>query len=190
MDNLKKSTQITIISIISALLMISCNLTSQFPGLAKNIPTSTPEIEVVVPETISAEPTIIISDDSIVISFSESDMLTWMQDFQDSNSDYKLTNPSVKLDDGVCQITATIQSGIISGEVDLRFSVTVDGAGIPVINVEEMKVGGMNLPQSMKDQFSTLVNQSISSSIVEQMGGRTIKSITIDDGKMTIESTN
>lgn len=190
MDVLKKSVQITIISIISILLMMSCNLTSRFPGLAKNIPTSTPEIDVVVPETLSAEPTIIIGMDSIIVSFSESDMLAWMQDFQKSNADYQLTNPTVKLDDGVCQITATIQSGFIRGAVDFKFSVDVNSQGIPVIDLKDFKVGGINLPQSMKDQFSTLVNQSISSSIIEQMGGRTIKSITIDDGMMTIESTN
>ncbi len=187
---MKKSIQITIISIISTLLMLSCNLTSRFPGLAKNVPTSTPEVEVTLPENLSAQPTIIVSMDSVIVTFSESDVLAWMQDFQNSNPDYKLTNPSVKLDNGVCQVTATIQSGFISGDFDVKFSVVVDNAGVPTVTVEEIKVAGMNLPDSMKDQFSTLINQNIASSISEQTDGRKIKSITIDDGLMTIETTN
>ena len=66
----------------------------------------------------------------------------------------------------------------------------VDDAGVPTVTVEAIKVAGMNLPDSMKDQFSTLINQNIASSISEQTDGRKIKSITIDDGLMTIETTN
>ena len=186
---MKKPIQIIIISIIIGLLVMSCNLVSNFPGLSKNIPTGTvlPSTQ---PEQIVIEPTIITTDDSITVSFTESEMLAWIEQYQSSSPDFMLNNPSVKMDDGFAQISGNMDNEFISGEVLVTFAVDISVDGSPIIAIDRMEIGGMGFPQSMKDLFSTTINQSISQALEEELDGRTLQSVTIDDGKMTIQTTN
>ncbi len=186
---MKKPIQITIISIIIGLLVMSCNLVSNFPGLSKNVPTST-AIPSASPEPISIEPTVIVVDNSITFSFTESDVLAWIEKYQTSNPDVALQNPSIKMDDGVAQISGIVDSEFISGDVLVTFTVDVSVDGSPIIAIDRMELGGMGFPQSTKDLFSTTINQSISQAMEEELDGRTIQNVTIDDGKMTIQTSN
>jgi len=188
-NKMKKPIQITIISIIIGLLVMSCNLISNFPCLNKNVPTIT-SIPSASPEPIVIEPTIIIATDSITVSFTESDVLGWINKYQSSNPNVALQNPSIKLDDGVAQIGGTVDSGFISGDVLVTFTVDVSVDGSPIIAIDRMEIDGMGLPQSTKEQFSTTINQSISKAMEEELDGRTIQFVTIDDGKMTIQTSN
>jgi hypothetical protein len=186
---MKKPFQITIISIIIGLLVMSCNLVSNFPGLSKNVPTGT-AIPSTFPESIVIEPTIITSDDSSTVSFIESDVLAWIEKYQSSSPDFMLNNPSIKMDDGIAEIAGNVDNEFISGDVLMTFTVDVSVDGSPIIAIDRMEIGGMGFPQSMKDLFSTTINQSISQSIEEELDGRTLQSVSIDDGKMTIQTTN
>ncbi len=90
---------------------ISCLLTRAFPKLVKSVPTQTPTaFEVVIPE-ITIQPTVIISDTAITVTFTEQDVQGWINSYQESNPDMAITDPVVVLDDGVCSITGTFQSG-------------------------------------------------------------------------------
>jgi len=182
--------QIIIISSILILVGMSCRLTgAMFPGIAKTVATTTPVAETVEP-LVDPQPTIEISPDSVTISFSEQDLLGWIKQYQDSNTDYALKDPTVKLDDGIAQITGRIESGLISGTVDTSFSVSVSLEGTPVVGIESMKLGGMDIPEALRVQFASAINAAITSSLLSEMNGRTIQTITIEDGRMTIVSGN
>jgi hypothetical protein len=186
---MRKPYQIIIISIITGILVISCNLTSSFPGISKNVPTST-TIPVVVPEQIFIEPTIIVSTDSVTVTFTEADVLSWIQQYQSSGATIILADPVVKLDDGLAQISGNVESEFITGAMLIQFSVMVSTDGTPIVTIVRMQIGEMDLPDSMKTQFSALINQSISESMVGELGGRSIQSINIDNGLMTIQTSN
>lgn len=186
---MKKSIQITIISIIIGITVMSCNLVSNFPGLNKNVPTST-QVPLNLPTQIIIEPTIVISNDNITISFTETDVLSWINQYQSSNPDIVLKDPVVKLDNGIAQISGKVDSGFISGDVSLDFSVDIGTDGSPKITILKMEIGGMDLPQSTKEKFSATINESIVQAMKNELGGRTIQSVTIDDGKMTIQTSN
>lgn len=185
---MKKQVQITIISIIAGILILSCSLTSNFPGLEKNVPTSTP-IAIVVPDQIIVEPTIVINSDSVTITFSEADVLSWIQQYQSPDSGMTLSEPNVKLDDGIAQISGKVVSGSISGDILIQFLVSVDANGTPIVTINTMRIGEMDLPEAIRNQFSVTINQSISTSMANELGGRKIQSITIDNGVMSIQTT-
>ncbi len=186
---MKKSIQITIISIIIGILVMSCNLVSNFPGLTKNVPTST-QVPLSLPTQLLVEPTIVISNDNIIVSFTETDVLSWINQYQASNPGIVLKDPGVKMDNGIAQISGKVDSGFISGDVSLDFSVDVGADGAPKITIIKMEIGGMDLPQSSKEKFSTTINESIVQAMKNELGGRTIQSVTIDDGRMTIQTSN
>ena len=184
---MNKTIQITIISIITGLLVISCNLTSHFPGLGKNVPTST-ALPVVIPEQIIIEPTIVVSNDSVTVTFTEADVLSWVQQSQSPESGIVLKDQTVKLDNGIAQITGQVESELFTGAAIIEFSVALDANATPVVTIVTMKIGDLELPEAVKTQFSIIINQSISESMQGELGGRTIQSITIDDGLMTIQT--
>jgi len=186
---MRKPYQIIIISIITGILVISCNLTSSFPGISKNVPTST-AFPVVVPEQIIIEPTIVVSTDSMTITFTEADVLSWIQQYQSSGATIVLIDPVVRLDDGLAQISGNVDSELFVRVVLIHFSVDVSVDGTPIVTIVKMQIGDVELPESMKTQFSTVINQSISDSMQSQLGGRSIQSITIDNGLMTIQTSN
>ena len=182
--------QIVIISSILLTIGMACRLTGAiFPGLAKNVPTETP-LPAATEIFVEPQPTIEIAPDAITISFSESDVLGWIKQYQQSQTDVLLNDPSVKLDNGLAQISATIEAGFISGKLDVSFSVNVDDQGNPVVSVASMKLADVDVPQAFQEQLAAAINDAIASSIVEQLGGRTIQSIVIDDGRMTIVTGN
>jgi hypothetical protein len=185
---MKKQNKLIIISIILTWIGMSCILTSSFPKLTKSVPTNTPEPTATPLPVSTIAPTLVITDDTLVIIFSEADVLTWINDYQKTNSDITIQNPHVTLDNGICTITGTMLSGFISGDVELTFSVALDASSNPVVTIESMKIGGMDLPKSMQQSFGEAINQSISGSIIEDLEGRTIKSIVIDNGSITIQT--
>jgi hypothetical protein len=190
-SGMKYTKRLMIISSIFTLVSLNCILTSSFPKLAKPVPTATIFVPtaIVIPE-ITIEPTIIVSADSTTITFTEADVVGWINSFKESNPDYAIQDPTVKLDGGICTMTGKIKSGFISGDVNLSFTITVSDDGTPVVSIQTMQIGGMDLPSSIKGQFDQVVNQQISTSLSAGMNGKTIKAITIDNGLISIQTTN
>jgi hypothetical protein len=187
---MKAQKRIVIISSILALVCVNCILTSAFPKLNKTIPTNTViPTAVVIPE-ITIQPTIVVMPDSVAVTFTEADVQGWIEEFSKSNSDLSIQNPKVSLDNGICTITGQFQSGFIKGDVVLTFTVTLDASATPVVTVQSLQLGGMDLPESVKKSFSDTINLNISSSLTSGLEGRTIQSITIDDGLITIQTSN
>lgn len=183
--------RIVIISSILALVSLNCILASAFPKLKKSVPTSTPPVptEIVIPE-ITIQPTVIVTDNSITVTFTETDVQNWILEYVKSNPDMAITDPVVVLDNGLCKVTGTFQSGFIKGAVEMTFSVALDDNANPVVTIQTLQLGGMDLPDSIKESFNTAINQSITSSLASGLEGKTIESIIIDDGLMTIITTN
>ena len=168
---------------------MSCLLTDAFPKLTRSVPTSTPfpPTAIVVPQITS---TILpVPDDALIITYTEADVNRWITEFQNANSSMSIQDPVVILDNNLCTIQGTFQSGFIKGNLVLSFSVKLDEAGTPVISIDTMQLGGVDLPDSIKESITTSINQSITSSIMAGLEGNIIQSITIDDGFITILAT-
>jgi hypothetical protein len=183
--------RIIIISSILALVGVNCILTSAFPKLKKVVPTETavPTATIVIPE-ITIQPTIVVSDGAISITFSESDVLGWIVSYQQANPDIAIKDPVVKLDDGLATITGKFASGILQGDVLMTFTVSLDESKNPLVTVQTMQIGGMDLPDSFKTSINDAINLSIGNSLASGLEGRTIESITIDNGFITVQTTN
>ncbi len=72
----------------------------------------------------------------------------------------------------------------------MTFTVTLDENSTPIVTIQSLQLGGMDLPDSIKESFDAAINQSISNSLTSGLEGRTIESIVIDDHLITIVASN
>jgi hypothetical protein len=131
-----------------------------------------------------------------IIVFTESDVQSWILNFSTQNPDLNLSNPEVNLDNGFCLISADFEPvnnangnsmlNTFSGRIDMEFTINVNSNNIPIVDVQNLKIEGVELPQFLLNQISGKINQSISSSLSAQIGGYTISDIIISNGKIIV----
>lgn len=179
--------RLSIISIILVILMMSCRAISLISdNSSKNAQiTPTPEIPTV------AIPTLTNMVNQIV--FTEEDVKTWINELSTQNPDFKISDPQVSLQNGICTITGNLSTSstdplynLLSGKIDLQFSIRLDENNTPLVTIQSLKLNSTEMPQFVIDQISAMINTSIGSSISKELNGRSIKQITLGDGKIII----
>lgn len=192
---MKRNKRILIISGILALIGVSCILSNAFPELFQPVATETPAAHAITPTQIAtsaqipdgiATASVTPAPNVETIQFSEADVLGWITAYSDSSSDFTITNPSVTLDNGLGTVTGALKSGILKGNVTMTLTVTLDSGSNPVIEVQTLQLNGSNLPDSVKSSISDSLNQSIGPMITNSLKGKTIQSISIENGFLTI----
>ncbi len=178
--------RLSIISIILVILMISCRSIAK-NDQNQNTPTATMEYSDKSEQSFSS---------SQIIVLTESDVLAWILNFSTQNPDLNLSNPEVNLDNGLCLISADFEPvnnangnsmfNTFSGRIDMEFTINVDSNNIPIVDVQNLKIEGVELPEFLLNQISGKINQSISSSLSAQLGGYTISDVIISNGKIFV----
>jgi hypothetical protein len=181
---------ICIISIILVFLIMSCNLMSGIKNNQNLLKAITPTVE------STLQP---ITGNSKEIVFTEQDIVQWINKFSSENSEIKLTDPVVSLENGICTISAVLAPPAtsdgnpvlhsLSGNVSLEMKINVDENRRPIIEIQSLLFDAIDLPGFMLDQISALINQSLQSSMEAELGNTTVNQITIKDGKIIITVT-
>ena len=97
-----------------------------------------------------------------------------------------ITEPQVHLQDGQIIVTGKTQQGVISTQVEIVLTATVDAQGKPVIVVESADFGPIPVPSDMLAGISGLVDQILTSQLGAQATGVQLTQIAIAEGTMTI----
>jgi hypothetical protein len=188
-----KRLRLCIISIILVFLIMSCNLMSGIKNSQDSMKAITPTAKT---PSQTLQP---LTGNSVEIVFTEQDVVGWINKFSSENPDIKLTDPIVTLENGICKISAVLvpqtsndgnpilQS--LSGNVSLEMKINVDANHYPLIEIQSLKFDAIDLPGFMLDQISTLINQSLLSSMESELGETTVNQVTIEDGKIIISVT-
>lgn len=185
-----KRLRLSIISIILVFLIMSCNLMSGIKNTQDLVKGITPTADI---SLATLQPS---TGNSSEIVFSEQDVVEWINKFSSENPDIKLTDPVVKLDNGICKISAVLAPPAssdgnpilqsLTGNVSLEMKINVDENHYPIIEIQSLIFDSIDLPGFMLDQISALINQSLLSSMESELGDTTVNSVTIADGKITI----
>lgn len=173
--------------IMAIFLSLACNL----PNISKVQPTSTPVVHATVNpqqvfnEAVQVDP----NTNTATITLTESQIngliFTELQRMNES-SQVPITDPSVTLQDGVITINGKIASGMISTGFSIAFKPIVTGDHNISFEVVKSDFGILPVPtnfaQSVTDQFTASVNESITAS----NGQVSVDSVTISDGVLVI----
>jgi len=169
-----------IISIILSIFILGCNLFSQI------VPTTAPQSQI----TLSP------SEGDSFYQISELELLNLLIDNSSDLPQFSILEPSIKLDNGVAELNAILQAKpsennnpmitAFDGRINLQFSVTLDDSHLPVINIKQLTINDIPVPEIFLGQFSTLISTAITNDLQSSLGDKVIKSINIDDGFITV----
>ena len=129
------------------------------------------------------------ANNTIIVTLTEDQLdgliLTELQKLG-SSSQVSITNPSVKLQDGMVTLTGQITSGPLNVDFKLSLKPSISSDHHLVFGVVEGNLGTLPVPadiiKQVVDQLNTSINQTISSSGENIV----VDSVSITDGKMII----
>jgi uncharacterized protein YpmS len=97
-----------------------------------------------------------------------------------------ITDPQVYLRDGQMQIFGKTQQGVLSANIGIVVSMTVDENGEPKIEIVSADFGPLPAPDGLKEAISSMIQEAYTGSVGPVATGLRIQTISIADGIMTI----
>jgi uncharacterized protein YpmS len=176
-------TQITILSILIVLATaaIACNMPSTSRrSTDKPADTASTPTEFVLTEPASSEA------GSVTITLTEGQLNTIVQQALKGQTDQPIEELQVRLESGQVILTGTVNQNGLSLPMRLTLTVDPDGQGGLNYQVTSASVGPLPLPQSLRDQIETMLNQNLQAQVRQLTNNLYIESINIGNGLMTV----
>lgn len=169
------------------LAALACNLPAarRSTTLPPTIPVSTEAVQNL-EKNLQTAATQVVKTGKAKITFTEAQLTSALALELQSQQDMPLSEPQVYLRDGQIQLTGKVsQNGITAPmQVDLTIEANVQG-GLHY-QIVSAKLGPLPLPQSMVNQLSSQLDQTIAKNLSPATHNLFIESVNIADGQMTI----
>ena len=102
-------------------------------------------------------------------------------------ADPVITSPSVVLTNGQMEVYGKVTQSGFSANLKTVLQPRVDANGTPKLDMVSINLGGIPVPDALKDQIGTFANDSLANYLNSNQFK--VKAITIDEGQMTITGT-
>lgn len=103
--------------------------------------------------------------------------------------DQIFTDPSVKLTNGHMEVYGKVSQSGISADTKVVLQPIVDANGIPTLNIISISLGGIPVPDALKNRLATMTDTALSDYLGSNTNNFKAKSIDITEGQMTITGT-
>lgn len=103
--------------------------------------------------------------------------------------DQIFTDPSVKLTNGQMEIYGKVSQSGISADTKVVLQPVVDANGTPKLNIVSISLGGIPVPDALKNRLATMTDTALSDYLGSNTNAFKAKSINITEGQMTITGT-
>ena len=103
--------------------------------------------------------------------------------------DLGITDTSVVLTGGNMEIYGKVNQNNISANLKVVMQPQIDAKGEPVINIVSMSLGGLPVPDVLKERVATAAEDALTNYLNSSNNLYKVKSITIGEGQMTIVET-
>ena len=103
--------------------------------------------------------------------------------------DSVLTNPSVVLTNGQMEVYGKLTQGGITANTQIVMAPSIDANGNPKMDVVSKNVGSLPVPDVIREQVSSLVDDTLSNYLASTSNQFKESSINITEGQMTITGT-
>lgn len=182
---MKYSTKILILLILLLLVSLACQIAIGGPTPSRTVPVSTEAAGSLEDswKTVMDSPDV---NSPIAITLTEEQLTSFLAIQLSQQTDPLLTNPQVLLQNGQVEIFGQAQRGSIQANVRITLQVSANETGDLKISLASVDMGPIPAPQSLLDQISTTLDETMKSSIGSTAAGIKIESIYISDGLLTI----
>lgn len=178
--------------VLAILSLIIASLACNFRGSVSTppptpIPVSTQAVQEMATEVVSAA-TQVAAGQPVTLEFTEQELTSAATLEMQKQNDYQVQNIQVRLRNGMIQITGDVSQSGLNLPLAISLKVTPDANGVPKATVVNAKVGPLPLPQNMTSEIEKNFNDTIESQLAAAGNNLRVDSITIADGKMTIQA--
>lgn len=123
---------------------------------------------------------------AVTITLTEGQLNTLIQQAMQGQVSQTIQDLQVRLEAGQVVITGTVNQNGLSLPLTLNLAINPDGQGGLTYRVSSASVGPLPLPESMRDQIETMLNQNLQAQVRQLTGNIYIDSINIGSGVMTV----
>lgn len=170
---------IVILTVMAALAAaaIACNMPVNSTQTSDENSTQSPELT-----NQTAAPKV----GPVTITLTEGQLNTLIQQVLQGQTSQTIQDLQVRLEAGQVVLTGTVNQNGLSLPLSLYLAVNPDGQGGLTYQVSSASVGPLPLPESMRDQIETMLNQNLQAQVQQLTGNIYIDSINIGSGVMTV----
>ncbi len=186
------------------LMLVALGLASLACRLGTELTTSTPTVEVVAPalatqtrvpktpsptQTTAPEPTasaLATNPGKISITIDEAQLNSMVTNALNKQSVQQLTNPTIHLKNGQILVNGEVNQSGLKASFSGTLTVDVTPDGRLHYNIVSASLGPLPLPQAMRDQIATQLNDNLGTPQTTNGQQIFVEDVTIGDGVMTI----
>lgn len=175
--------------VISSLILaaMACN----FPRAAQTEPTNTPiPVSTAAVESLQNElATAVVtaaSGQPVKIEITDVQMTSLVAAELKSQTDPAIDNPQVHLENGQILFTGDVQQSGMTLPLKAVMTVSADSEGQVHYKIVSANLGPFPLPQSLLDQFTSKLDQSIAQKLGSEQDNMVVEDINIGNGVMTV----
>jgi len=157
---MNNTSRIILLSLLSLLFIGACQI---FPGWPKppdeKIPVSETEAQTVLDtweSVFSSDQTGLVS-----ITLTEAQLTSAIDHYLSKQETPLMTEPQVFLRDAKIDLYGKINQGLLSANVRITLSATIDENGKPELNIVDADFGPLPMPESLLNVASKLVDESV-----------------------------
>jgi len=176
--------RLIIVLLVLAAASLACNRpTAESPALQTGEPMSQEELQRLQDELAA---TLASSTGDVTITLTEDQINSIIVTKMAEQPDTPVTDPSVNLTNGTMQVYGKVNQAGLSLDMKMVLQPDVGANGEPNLSVTEMSLGGIPIPDQLKDQIGTLINDALREYLANQAPGFRVSSITIDESQMVV----
>jgi len=181
-----KPISISLLIITILIVSLACGL----PAVAgKLTPTPLPQTPLDPQQVLSQAVKVDPANNTVTVTLTEAQMdgliLAELQKLNTS-SQVSITNPGVKLQNGLVTLTGQIVGGLLNVDFSLVLKPSVSSDHKLIFTVVESNFGALPVPAEMINQIVGQINTAVNQSVSNSGENISVDSITITDGKMII----
>lgn len=182
-----------ILMVFAILSLVAAGLACNLPGVGSSEPTPTPipvsteAVQAMVTEVVMAA-TQAAAGGPVTLEFTEQQLTSAAALEMENQSEYDVRNIQVRLRNGLIIITGEISQSGFDLPLEVSMRVTPNAQGKPEADVVEASVGPLPLPDNMTTEIEQQFNTMIQAELAATGQNIIVDSITIADGKMTIQA--
>lgn len=170
--------------VVLMITSLACNFGLQAPAPERTpVPLSTEALQALeqdLSETLAEAQ----QSGDVTISLTEGQVTSYLAERLAQETDFPLSEPLVLFQESRIEVYGKVQTGAVSGSVQIVLTVSVDAQGFPDVEVISANLGAIPLPQFVLDQITTLIDDLIQ----ENMAGfnAQLLNVQITTGLMTL----
>jgi hypothetical protein len=123
---------------------------------------------------------------TVTLQITEAQLTSYLAFKLESQANPLISDPQVLLRDGQMKVIGKLQQGMLTANVSLTMTVSVDENGQPKLQITQADFGPLPAPQGLNEAVSALVSEAFTGSLGPVATGFRLENITIADGVMTV----